>query len=300
MRDFSYNHAFLIVLYDKTIEDSQTYKSLLSANVYFEKSCLVIWNNGPSQLNLEKNIIENLKNLGISFIAYETLENASLSFIYNQFINYIDSEKYIFLDDDSLLNEYYLKAVLKYNEKVMLPIIRCGGNIVEPRIDNIIKRQDGLYKFKNVLSIGSGLVINNKIIEEFLRSYVNVFDKRFIFYGVDTTFFYKLSNLESINNIMILPAIDHSLSRMNLDSNNVFRQNERSTALALYIRFYEPPIISFYKFIYIILIKITKKICFKKDCFSILNFIKCYIFGRHERYDNTYNVKETYKNILND
>ena len=42
--------AFLVVMYNREIHAAATIQALLNANVFFNESPLIIWNNGPDLL----------------------------------------------------------------------------------------------------------------------------------------------------------------------------------------------------------------------------------------------------------
>ncbi|WP_413691538.1 hypothetical protein [Psychromonas sp. KJ10-2] len=92
-----------------------------------------------------------------------------------------------------------------------------------------------------VVSIGSGLVIGRDVAAFVKKIYGDIFDERFYLYGVDTTFFLRVFNSNLSNRINIISGFQHSLSRLQKESNEVkkFRCIERSYDKGLTIRFYK-------------------------------------------------------------
>ena len=106
-----FDTAILVLLYNKEIEKSNTINSLVTSNCLFENSKILIWNNGPNSIK-EDGVIP-LLDLGYEVEIKETLNNESLSVIYNEFIDSIKSDKYIILDDDSALSSDFITAAAK-------------------------------------------------------------------------------------------------------------------------------------------------------------------------------------------
>lgn len=130
------NTSILVVLYNKKIYQSQTLVSLKELSVNLNNFELVIWNNGPDELDKsEKYHCEFFSSLEAKFCfvnIIETIDNISLSKIYNKFINESKSEKYIILDHDSYLNIDYINDVINKNNLLLLPKVLSNGKICSP------------------------------------------------------------------------------------------------------------------------------------------------------------------------
>ena len=103
---------FCIVLYNKKLEDSLSLTSLIC---FFKKynilGDVVVFNNGPEvveEINLEYVICNQL------------LVNASLSKIYNKFIQEYPADFFVFLDDDTCLNKDYLNELRLNTEDILV------------------------------------------------------------------------------------------------------------------------------------------------------------------------------------
>lgn len=278
----SYNSAFLIVLYNKKISDSSTLSTLLSC----DNAKVVIWNNGPYPL--ESKDVSNLEKMGLDVSFVETLHNESLSVIYNRFLNEYSSEKYVILDDDSSLNEEYLRSISEVKpDQVGMPIIQSHGRITSPRINRkLCSGHDTVIQDSDKIStIGSGLVIGCEIAKKLVDKYGSVFDERFYFYGIDTTFCFRLYDSGFTKHIKIIPGFNHQLSRLETEEDSIsdFRRLERSYDMGLTMRYYNYKSFgsNFNK-----IIKLGLKSAFaiflrKKEKILFLHFLRALIFGKH-------------------
>ncbi|MEZ9835255.1 hypothetical protein AB4341_17165 [Vibrio breoganii] len=236
----SYDCCFLVLLYGKSISESKTLQSILNSEVEFNNCKLVIWNNGPRPLSCINT--ESFSNAGLSVEVIETLENRSLSKIYNEFTFKNKSNKYIYLDDDSTLSSEYLQDVktMKYTD-LAVPLIYSKGECVGPTVDgSVINKKRKIRQEEQLFAIGSGITISDSLKTKFISVYGDLFDQKFWFYGVDTSFMYRLDSLKKHFQIMTISGFEHSLSRREegTEEQNKFRMNERNIANALLIRNY--------------------------------------------------------------
>ncbi|WP_283709993.1 hypothetical protein [Pseudoalteromonas prydzensis] len=278
-----FDTAIIVLLYNKEIGESKTLSSLTSSEVQFNDAKLVIWNNGPKKL--VDTDVSTFTNLGYEVHIEETLHNESLAVIYNSFINDNQAKKYILLDDDSNLNASYIKAACDSTDSVVsMPIISSGGKVENPKINTVVYNfEQKIKSTDNVMTIGSGLVIGRGIVLELLNRFSTVFDERFYLYGVDTTFCYRLSMTQLIGSVKVIAGFEHSLSRLEVESEQVtkFRQRERSYDFGMTLRYYY----SLPRSVYLLartMIHILKcKILNKKRTFSIRLLLRAYITGKH-------------------
>lgn len=211
--------SFCIILYNKKMSESSSILTLINYFINIEiLGDIIVFNNGP-------NIIENEYPNHITL--HQILINASLSKIYNKFINKYDANYYVFLDDDSSLSHNYLNELKENKADIFLPRIYCKD----------IEYYPSIKKF-SIQSITSGLTLSQKICKKLVVEYGSVFDERFDLYGIDTAFFYRL-NKEHWPYVISHNKIDHDLSH--ITENNNFRQVEvllaNSAALIPYFRF---------------------------------------------------------------
>lgn len=215
--------AFLIILYNKEILDSSTVVTLskfIKENEIEHK--IILWNNGP-------HAIKKL-DLGFEYEIKQDLTNRPLSFIYNLFISHNDADKYVFLDDDTQITEDYFSKISKRSFDLLVPDIIVGHQKLYP------------VKFKkyssNFVSIGSGICCSRGLCTKLKDEFGKAFDERFLFYGVDTTFFYRVNTISDIQ-IINEGTLIHSLSRLDInEKNNSFRLYERCVDIALQNRYY--------------------------------------------------------------
>lgn len=281
-----FNIAILVLLYNKEISESKTLSSLISSEAQFSTAKLVIWNNGPEKLASYD--VSHLTGLGYEVQIEETINNESLAVIYNRFIENIQSEKYVLLDDDSVLNDNYIKAANgSKNSEVSMPIITSGGRIVNPKINTstYVKGQS-IASNDKVITIGSGLVVGREIVLKLLNNFSTVFDERFYLYGVDTTFCYRLVISKLIKNVRVIHGFEHSLSRLEHESESLtaFRRKERSYDVALTYRYYYPIHLSLISINRIILSAIKNYFLSKKSKVYVYHLVKGFITGIHYRH----------------
>jgi hypothetical protein len=276
--------SFLVLLYNKEIQKSNTLLSLLCSSLIFNDCKLVIWNNGPCNLN-SVNIDEFVK-LGFDVDIIETIDNISLSRIYNSFIDRCPSHKYVILDDDSLLNHEYLVDVMQANDDFLsIPIIKSNGKYVSPLLNGqVIDNRNEVIN--EVYSIGSGIVLGSKFVKLILDSYRDVFDERFYFYGVDTSFFCRVNDTSLQGKVRIISEFEHSLSRLDnteSKSKSDFRRKERAYDLALQLRYYYTMRKTIKKFFIITLSYIVKTVTGRSTQYSYNHFIIALVRGKHHK-----------------
>ena len=225
--------SILVVLYGCELNESNTLNSLAKLSASLDVGNVVVWNNGPK--NLDKEMVASFRN-SLDFELVETINNISLAKIYNEFIKSNDVDNYMFLDHDTSVNIDYITESKAFVGIVAAPKIYSNGNLHSPRFIN-----KSLFSSKEITAIGSGLIVSKEVATLLYKKYGSVFDERFVLYGVDTTFFYRLGqtiNLES--DLMVLPELQHSLSSNEVESVKVneFRVKEKSYDFGLRLRYY--------------------------------------------------------------
>ncbi|HHN8582286.1 TPA: glycosyltransferase family 2 protein [Providencia rettgeri] len=243
--------SILIIIYNKDISECETLNSLKNHPDFLKECNLCLWNNGPNSINPPDYLKESFYN----FQFIETLDNKSLSKIYNMFLSTFDSNYYIFLDDDSSINKNYIDDILKLtNEQFITPIVSSNNKVISP--SNLIKnsKEKGNY----LRAIASGLIIHKDLINKLASIYKSPFDENFYFYGVDTSFIYRINKLK-INN-SIIRGFEHNISEYEIENETRenFKTKELSYSLGLKLRHY--PSIEIYKsFLALIIKKIFNK-----------------------------------------
>lgn len=278
--------AILVLLYNKEIESSETLQSIIKSKLTFSNAKIVVWNNGPYSLINKDVSVFDLK--GYSVVIRETLNNESLSVIYNSFISESLAKKYIILDDDSTLNEDYISAsnILEPSQ-IGMPVIKNMGQTTSPKINKKVSYPGIVIKNSDkVTTIGSGLVLGEGVVRDLIKSYGAVFDERFYFYGIDTTFCFRVFDSKMTDRIRIISGFEHRLSRLQSEEElTEFRRLERSYDLGLTLRYYN------YKSLGSNVNKI-RKLLFqslfsffsnKKSKISFIYFCKAFLTGKHYR-----------------
>ncbi|WP_166378363.1 hypothetical protein [Pseudoalteromonas sp. Z9A4] len=274
--------AFLVLLYGKEIRDSSTVNSLNDLSVHLYDSKVVIWNNGPKSLYGTE-----LINLEFQFDFIETINNKSLSEIYNEFISGIDAKKYIILDDDSEISLAYIQRVLALRDnEVGMPIITCNSDVIYPIINGVPvdkKTSKLVLSDEYILTIGSGLVVGSKVGEKIKNKFDNIFDENFYFYGVDFTFCYRLNLLKLNSKVKVIAGFNHKLSKLEKESDvkKHFRKLERSYDFGLQLRYYNTKSIALLKLTKFTIRHMSNYLINKKNGLYLSIIFKAFLTGRH-------------------
>ncbi|MEN9018518.1 MAG: hypothetical protein ABF331_08455, partial [Hellea sp.] len=213
----------------KSLTDSEPYMSLnIEVSII---DIFVIWNYGPNKVT---------KPLSFSGTLINDLDNRSLSEIYNWFVDSFNADKYIIFDDDSCLVSGLSPYLVDNCSDLILPRIKDGGKYFYPiNSSGTILSCENEIVHKKIFSITSGLCFNQDTVNYLKSMFGNVFDEDFAFYGVDTSFFYRVNMIKNIK-LSIGGEIYHSLSKNSSEDlvTSNFRKAERIKDLALQVRKY--------------------------------------------------------------
>lgn len=234
--------ALVVVIFNKTLEESETVRSLFS----FEQGLdyLLIVNNGPKKIDQHDKNLTELRKKHHNVILDNQIQNKPLSWIYNDFIQEYESDYYVLFDDDTEINAEYESQM--FNMKgvdLELPKIISINDKVQyyPVINSIVQEKKGkIIDGKQVFSIGSGLIISKVVKSFFLERKIEIFDSNFALYGVDFSFFRKLNKIQKNNmkfNISSSTYLNHSLSRAEKNK-SIWRENERLIDQTLTLKYY--------------------------------------------------------------
>ncbi|MCL1090121.1 hypothetical protein L2744_11045 [Shewanella profunda] len=292
---YSYKCSILVLLYNKGVCESNTLNSLLISKLKFEDCKLVVWNNGPNQIKFEN--YETLINMGFDISFIETVDNESLAKVYNKFINLFIARRYLILDDDSVLNDIYLKKALESDQqKLTIPIITNHGITQGPFVDGVVYTEGKFTKVKHsIVAVGSGLIIGHGVIDLLLNHYGSIFDDRFYLYGVDSTFFKRINNLKLFNNIEVIQGFEHSFSRLEIENPDTikFRKKERTYDIALTNIFYNESEVNSLFFVFNTIIRsFVKELIGIKSDVIISAFIYASLKRKHYRYSADKDLKQ--------
>lgn len=268
--------CFLVVVYDKKLEQSSTLKSLLDIAEY-DFFCEIV-NNGPEVVD-----VRSLKSVGnIKFNIKQCIENRPLSSIYNDFIrDHSDADRFVILDDDSVLSASFIKRAFEgdcSSYDLELPkIYDTNGQLYYPlmnwhAITADLSKLD--IKKNSIFSIGSGLIIGSSLVEKFNSKKVQLFNEAFSLYGVDFSFFWELQ-LNNFNGLIVTSysSLVHNMSLHGEISE--FKRKELYINFSIQMRHY-PSIVNFKNFIYSL-----KQAVVTRRYSLFLLMLKCYFVGRH-------------------
>lgn len=189
--------ALVVIVYNKTLKESATLQGLSRFNTPLHH--LVIVNNGPNSVQKDDFFIE-LQQRHERVTLENYLENKPLSWIYNDLIEKNTVDYYVMFDDDTEINpeyEHHLFHGLK-NTDIELPKIYARVDKVQhfPMLNEQLLQQSGqIHQIKTIFSVGSGLILSDRVKHIFTEKYEHVFDQHFAFYGVDSTFFLRLNQM---------------------------------------------------------------------------------------------------------
>lgn len=233
--------TIIVVLYNKKIEESETLNSLLEFECSGSK--IIIHNNGPEEIVVTDYWKKIFESKFFSFDFVNCVQNKPLSILYNEYIaNEKDSKRFIILDDDTILNLAVIQRALTLDCHLELPkiISTNDGKPYYPLLKGkVIGVNNTQLNASDVVSIGSGLIINYKLIELFEKHAIQLFDESFALYGVDSSFFRKLSVISKTEKIIVSSNtyINHSLSRVE-KKQAIYESKERIIDIAISFRRY--------------------------------------------------------------
>ncbi|MFT6835142.1 MAG: hypothetical protein ACJA0H_001177 [Francisellaceae bacterium] len=122
---------FIVLVYNKTIFESQTLKSLnYQKNNIPYSSKIIVFNNGTKVfMEEDENIFCNDLSNYVEVTIIDGGKNESSAIIHNTIISDYYADKYIIFDDDTNVNEDFLiNSKLSYD--IVMPWIRSHGNYI--------------------------------------------------------------------------------------------------------------------------------------------------------------------------
>lgn len=284
--------TLLIVIYNKSILESTTLSSLIQYPKSLHNIDLLIWNNGPNEV--DSSLPKKYQDKFASVTIHQTLHNVSLSKIYNQALKHKNNTFCIILDDDSTLTENYLDVAVNADDGLCLvPILTNNGEIQSPTVNkekiSTTGNPESLKKFR---AAGSGVIIGQHFADKVKQVYGSTFDERFLLYGVDMTFFMRVEAANLLSRVRVVPGFEHSYSRLENKKNSLseFRIKERSYDEGLRVRYYKSkPSLLLYTF------KLIKKIALKKENKIEKYILDAILTGQHYRNTAKENIYDSNK-----
>lgn len=270
--------AMVVILYGKRFEESKTLQSLMRFSHQLDQ--LLIVNNGPENLDSHNPFFIALSKKHKHVEFENQIQNKPLSWIYNDFINSIDADYYVLFDDDTEINIDY-ESYLFQMDNIDLELPKIISIIDKkqhyPKLNEQIVSKNGLIERSGELfSIGSGLIISNKVKNTFKKYNLELFDSRFALYGVDFSFFRRLNKLgRKFFLISSQTFLNHSLSSAE-GMIAKWRAKERLYDEILTIKYYKT-------FSFLRVLKAIFKYSLKLNVYYILKIFSIYFWGRHPR-----------------
>ncbi|HFU6589119.1 MULTISPECIES: glycosyl transferase [Klebsiella pneumoniae complex] len=235
------NFIFLVVVYNKKLEDSTTLKTLLKYDLAGSK--VVIHNNGPENVIIPHVMADLFSKINCTVELINCVSNKPLGTLYNEFVvNNTFFDKYIILDDDSTITDSYIDFLHQDDYDLGLPkiiSIKDGVTYYPIKNDDVVL-ENAYLDIQGVFSIGSGLIFTRLFLDTFSKYSISPFDDRYALYGVDFSLFRrmrKLSNKSVGFRVKTCGKIFHSLSRTEGEESR-FRCKERLIDLSLTTRHY--------------------------------------------------------------
>ena len=217
------NITAVIILYNSDIKSSETIQSLLNTQKKNINLNIIIWNNGPKQLEIneckEFESIFNKQNVQISI--YENTNNIALSKIYNFFIIKENFDFFSILDQDSILaSDFFQNILLNNTFDIIIPFIYSANwrtkekSLCYPIYAQSEKLLDkATFEMGEIESIASGLTISHKLINYLFQTKTQIFNESYALYAIDTCFFIDLKKLNNTNfKGLCIGKINHSLN----------------------------------------------------------------------------------------
>jgi GT2 family glycosyltransferase len=193
-------HSYLIVIFNESVFDTPTYKTLIKMlSVHPHSATLYIWDNSPSPQH-KNGVMSVIEDFELKY--YHSSSNENLSIVYNQVATLAfegDSDYITLLDQDSYISPDFKQSIRNANcEYLQVPKV-CSdktGKLISPRYQkyNYVLNKcsinylnsnisHGKFKSKHMFAVGSGMTISKSLWLTGIR-----FQDKLSFYGVDTEF----------------------------------------------------------------------------------------------------------------
>lgn len=285
------NITAIVILYNSLIKNSETIQSLLNTEKTDTNLNLIIWNNGPQQLDINECEEFKLKfnKLGVQLSIYEDTNNIALSKIYNFFINKENYDFFSILDQDSVLaSDFFKNILLNNNFDIIVPSIYSAGwrtkenSLCFPTYSQTEKLLDkNIFKMGEIESISSGLTLSHKLIDYLKSTRTHIFNEYYALYAIDTCFFIDLKSLSKTTfKGLCIGKINHSLNFNLQDRTQISpsRKLEMEYSKVLNKLFYDNKN-SINVFLYLL-----RRFVRKEYSLTIfLNLFKCLVTRKHPR-----------------
>lgn len=211
--------SFLVVLYKRTIDQSETLKGICSSEIFNSLGFrLIVWDNSPEALSSDD--LQELKRRVNRIEYFHDEQNRALSKVYNNVIDQVRQEglsRYlVLLDHDTNINDLYLTELKNCSlddHSLILPTVMTDGRVRSPLPASFIQRRlrshsiQGSVRSKGMMAINSGMCISL----DYLKKSGFRYNEALSNYGTDNQFMIEYAKNENSFFLMNY-CIDHSLS----------------------------------------------------------------------------------------
>jgi GT2 family glycosyltransferase len=227
-------HSYLIVIFNESVFDTPTYKTLIKMlSVHPHTATLFVWDNSPSPQH-KNGVMSGIEDFELKY--YHSSSNENLSIVYNQVATLAfegDSDYITLLDQDSYISPDFKQSVSHVNSDYLQVPRVCSdktGKLISPRYQkynyllnkcsiNYLNSNiaPGIFKSKHMFAVGSGMTISKSLWLTGIR-----FQDRLSFYGVDTEFCVDYAT-KSDSFILLDSTIKHNASNEHDESYEKFK-----------------------------------------------------------------------------
>ncbi|MEQ9967618.1 hypothetical protein ABRP72_00265 [Pectobacterium carotovorum] len=213
----------IVIIYNSTLENSDTLRSILASHTKNITLDVLIWNNGPSLLNEEdvQHFLASCQEKGIRAKVFQDIRNLSLSKIYNFFIEVNEFNFITILDQDSILpKDFFIRLSTVKDADVVAPkIIAKKNDVYTQYYPHLYENPDIIISEGHIQSpiesAMSGITISKNAVDKIITFRGYVFEEKLAFYGIDNDFFrtIKIMKYDQLS-LFCLNEIHHSLSAL--------------------------------------------------------------------------------------
>ncbi|GLY61377.1 hypothetical protein Pcaca05_22340 [Pectobacterium carotovorum subsp. carotovorum] len=213
----------IVIIYNSTLENSDTLRSVLASQTKNIVLDILIWNNGPSLLNEEdvQHFLASCQEKGIRAKIFQDIRNLSLSKIYNFFIEVNEFNFVTILDQDSILpKDFFIRLSTVKDADVIVPkIIAKKNDVYTQYYPHLYDNPDIIISEGHIQSpiesAMSGITISKNAVGKIITFRGYVFEEKLAFYGIDNDFFRTIKIMEDDQlSLFCLNEIHHSLSAL--------------------------------------------------------------------------------------
>lgn len=230
-KEMDYKCQILVIIptYKKAFTSESATLRTLRETIGLSSSIKVgLWNNGPHRIHDDLDF-------GKMIDIVNQLTNDSLAKAYNYWIELIEADYYVILDDDTNVSLEFFSEIEEnfasgQTDMLMLPRIKNKSMLISPLVEVGSKAMSpGVCSTLGFRAIGSGLVIPKTVVSIWEGP---IFDDSLSLYGIDTVFCYDYE--EMFDTALVLNTeLEHDVAGLSSlsDVSYVFREKNLLFAL---------------------------------------------------------------------